>query len=312
MSSYIRFPYLNPIRFFKPGESDWTVNQIPKFYQRAGFGLRYQHGDTVYFQLQSKAPNEIFAASSLDLLNQEGQLQYSGSIPYSNTLDPVVSAAQYPEYNNYYGEFLIPVDLPEGIYYIRLNLMNETSQIITFFSEPLWVKHLWENTKIISYNNGVNNAFDVIFTGIPAPKFQFRLECGMKYDALTPSGTYVIFEDQNNKPFLLESIPFCTYKWTFGPPTGIPDWMANLINRAIALQNFYIGGRKLCRAEGAKLEPIRDTNWPLAAYQIEMLDAENSASEEFTPSQTGQKTLTWDNPDVKFDNPLITFDQNQI
>jgi hypothetical protein len=196
---------------------------------------------------------------------------------------------------------------PEGVYFLRLTIVDSSGSA-TLYSEPIYLCSSFANTVKLIYSHDEND-FDYQFTSSNIYPSMLRVEGGMKSDGLAPGGKYTMFQDQDYNSVMLNSQPYNVEKWTFGPSYGMPNHMADLLNRIFALSDVTIDGVAYSRNEGAKLERAGDTEYPLAGWSIDLVKTENPYSYAF---QTAAIPLTADTIDYTADNALLTADQTEL
>lgn len=168
-------------------------------------------------------------------------------------------------------EITIPfTSLPEGDYYCKIAYVNELLQTVEFVSEPISVLDVHPNTLLIEYTNSENN-FSVVFdTGIV---FSLRVE-GIIED-FTPEFDDVIYNDQKRNATKLNSIPYRSFRLYVGPAAGIPDWMADKVNRALSCDQVMLDGEYYEKVEGAKWEVKRADEYEFIGMTLEIMPVDN-------------------------------------
>ena len=275
----ITIPLLNPVRFFREDVGDFFYNFQKEWEYKANYCQKYQFGDTPVIQILTPFYQDYQSPDNeMDLVNS------LGVVVSTHTFECLMAA---------YGGFLIvmaaPIEstLTEGIYYYRARLRGNSGPI-NFWSEPMYLKATHDDTVLIEYGHDLND-FDCIFKGTnetpPVPLFQIRVEGGLKQDGFVPGGKYTLFQDQDLSPVMLQGVPVNVYRFTFGNNRGIPNYMADKINRLFSLSNTFIDGLAYMRNEGAKLEPIeRDPLYPLCSWVMDLALKENKYSDEYDPT----------------------------
>lgn len=303
--SAIKIPTLNPFRFHKVGDGDFYRNQLPFMEADAAYCQKYQFGDLLYlqFQIQGADLSGGVYAPALTLIDNTGVTAYTFQVEATS------QAAQYTGYSNYNAVQIFPT-VTEGVYYLKLVCYAPKDPngfdyaTMTFYSEPIHLKASHENTVLIEYRLTYND-FDCIFTDEVA-KFNLRIEGGIRSEGFQPGGKFTMFQDLDYQPVMLQSIPYNTYKWSFGPGSGLPNWLGDRLNRIFACDEVTIDGVGWSRAESAKMEAQREANYPHAGWQIELLKVEKEHSdgwdlEAYTVDTTG---TTCDQTDITTDKTL--------
>ena len=267
MAELFKIPFLNPLQFRKIPDGKFACDLIPSFEQKSVYVQKFQRGDILRFQVQLLKGN--WYSISYRILNEyfNQVSSYTGGLIGSNEEYDIWSVKDIDNILN----------LPSGIYFLELQIVviiegaNVNKQFIT---EPFEIVDELPDSLLIEYSHD-GNEFDIAFypTGNPANRrfFQLRVEGGITSDGFSPASKDTFYIDQVRDVVMLNSIPFNVYKFTFGPGGGIPNWMADKINRILSLAYVEINGRQYVKNEGAKFEPIREKGYPFAGWQIELV-----------------------------------------
>lgn len=294
MNTY-KMSALNPIRFHQVGVGDFAYNNIPSFEFLKGYNQVYFHGDTPWIQVLSSVNTAEMYVQLVDingdLIRDYGNMWKHGT--------------KMGDWWLYYWPYYFPFTVDDGVYFLKITIVHTVGTVL-LYSEPIYICSDKENTVKIEYSNDVND-FDAIFTAPEGVTFMMRLEGGMKSDGFAPGGKYTIFQDLDYQAVMLESQPYNVEKWTFGPGNGIPNHIADKLNRIFSLNNVTIDGVQYVRNEGAKMERIGETNYPLAGWAIDLIKSENPYSDSFTKSNT--QPFTADNDIVTADTTYYSADQ---
>lgn len=269
----LKLSYLNPLRFHRQDEK-FSFELTPSFERKVPYIQKYHPGDKLMFQaLLYKLKWHAMSYNVLDyngyeVLNKSGQAigSYGPNYDCWSTKDD----------DNIIGS------LDPGIYYIQLNptlIIEGVNTLIPFLSEPFEVIEAgYENpeTLLIEYSHDGND-FDVAFwpTGALGVQkfFQLRVEGGVSSDNVTPASKDVFYVDQVHDVVMLDSKPYNVFKFTFGNGRGIPNWMADKINRILSCSYVEIDGTQFLKNDGSKLEATREKGYPLAGWHIELVPA---------------------------------------
>jgi hypothetical protein len=133
-----------------------------------------------------------------------------------------------------------------------------------------------------------------------------RLEGGLKSDGVTPGGKFDMFQDIEYQSTVLRSTAYNVEKWTFGDGAGIPNWLADKLNRIFGLTSVKINQVEYSRNEGAKMSRSGDADYPLAGWEVELVKSDNPATDQYT---TELQSLTVDTTGITVDSTSITSDQ---
>jgi len=268
----IKFSHLNPLQFHKVGSGSFAADQLPSFEEDKLYLQKFLHTDLIMIQALTIDTTQV----SYRILNEKG-----------------VEVYEYEEgdYIGSYGDYTvwssndtndILTTLPNGIYFLEISFVEDvTDAIFMFVSEPFQVLDELPESLLIEFSHDVN-AFDMAFfpDGTPESKqwFQLRVEGGIPSDGFLPGSKDSYFIDQGRDVTLLDSTPYNVYKFTFGPKQGIPNWLANKINRILSLQEVVINDIQYTKNDGAKFESIREKEYPFAGWQIELVKVESEDS----------------------------------
>ena len=263
-------PRLNPMKFHMNSSSDsFWMDAIPTpDWQGAEYYQPYQIGDILYLQFVSSF--NFASTGTVTLINNAGTVQQTFTI-YSDGM-----------YGSLYRSYVKSVfpSVTEGVFFIYV-LVPFADGSIVMYSEPLHIAASHSDTIMISYRHDYS-IFDCKFGGITLPMFNLRVKGGMKSDGFAPGGKFEMYNDLDQQPVMLQTQPFNLYKILFGDGYGIPNWFAERINRAFALDYTYVDGVRYMRNEGAKLEPTIEGNNPLTAWTLECREVANPYSDHFT------------------------------
>lgn len=304
--SVINIPNLNPYRFHKIGSGDFAQNLIPSFESAARYAQKVQPGDLFYMQLQISGGSLWGGVyqPACKLIDNNGNTVHTFQVEQSS------GAAVYTGWINYYFCENFP-SVTDGVYYLKLDCYAPKDPNgfdygqFNFLSEPLYIKTSHENTCLINYRLTYND-FDCIFTDEVA-RMTLRVEGGVRSEGFQPGGKYQMFSDMDYEPVMLQATPYNVYKFTFGPGNGVPNWLADRLNRIFSCDDITIDGIAYLRNEGAKLEANREGGYPHAGWSIELLKVDAEHSEGFDLDYlTADSTLyTADSTTVTTDKTLI-------
>ena len=274
----IKISHLNPLRFHNVQTGGFSHTLIPDFETKKYYIQKFCATDEIRFSvLLQKTQIE---STEFQLLNLNGDIIFADSgytIGEYGSLYDVWGCSQ--------GDDLISLINSETLYFIKLSILTvggvETGIPIEFLSDPFTLLEDSTNTLNITYTHHANRFDMAFYPALPATtqeSFQFRIEGGVLSEGFIPSSKDTAYIDQEYKVTILNSIPFDTYKFTFGPSNGLPNWVAKKLNMIFALSDISINGRKYTKAEGAKLEANRDKGYPFAGWQIELMETEPNYS----------------------------------
>lgn len=253
-------PDRDPAIYFYPSRRNTlSYDLIPDFQMKKCYHQKYTLSDTPIVQILSDY-EDIFIA----IHSAEGYLVKE--IPV--VLQEVSILEQ--TFKCYEATFDFS-DLPEGIYQIQASYVNDLLQNVTYYSEPIELKEIHENTVRIEYRNSENN-FDLIFetdfVGI------LRVEGAILNPK--PASDDVIYNDQDRNSTTVYSLPYDIYQFFIGASEGIPDWLVSKVNRAFSFDIMSLDGEYYNKVEGAKFEETRVENYPFSGQVIDIMPVDNA------------------------------------
>jgi len=279
--NHFKIPFLNPFKFVPSTatpnvvsdfDGAWACEQIKSFERNVYYKQKWKKSETTKLQIESS-----IAPETLKVYNSSGiQVKtFTWSAVYSGT-----------NYSIYETTFDIS-DLAEGVYYLyqRVTLLSIDWKAI---SEPIHSKASWSNTLLITYKNSYNDQDVAFSTGV---EFKFRCEAGiMDYNPERDRSAYVnqIHDVEN-----LSGVPYRTFKLYIGEAPGVAPYIIDLLNRIFCCDSINIEGKYYQSNEGSKWEVTRIKGFPLIGGSIEIVEAVNAMSQEFsdtTPLSTGLVT----------------------
>jgi len=243
----------NPFRFVRPDAPDlFEEIQDGKCYLQ-----KWQKTDSTKIQILTDYTDAVFTIhdAHTDILIATVPLVEIAV----NILNPELSGVKCYEASIAFGTL-------EGQYYAKIVYDTDTE----LYSEPFDVQVEQEGTILFNYKNSENN-FSIIFT--TSISFNFRVEGTIQ--EFTPSSEDTIYNDQKFNATLLNSIPFKTFKLYIAPPSGIPDWIADIVNRIMSMDQKSIDESYYEKVEGAKWEVERVVENPFSGMTIEIMPVEN-------------------------------------
>jgi hypothetical protein len=271
----LKLSYLNPLRFHKQTEK-FACELIPLHERKVGYIQKFHSTDKLMLQaLLYKLKWNSMGYKVLDLNGNE-VLSKTGQIVGSY-------GTNYDCWSTKEDDNII-ASLDPGIYIIQLNPDLNPGGGVPFLSEPFEVIEAgYENTEsiLIEYSHD-GNEFDIAF--YPAGEngvrkfFQLRVEGGVSSDNISMAAKDTFYVNQVHDVVMLSSKPYNVYKFTFGNGKGIPNWMADKINRILSLAYVELNGTQFLKNDGAKFEATRDKGYPFAGWHIELVPAKQRFS----------------------------------
>jgi hypothetical protein len=274
-------PLLNPVKFI-----DMDPELIPQFLSR--------HMDD-YFYLETIKPwqtrrNYIQSWQKTDTV----------SIQIQSTYDPVrISLVDIDERVYFFTNFtkvlydfddptlfLYEVEVPlasfgEGLYFWKIEAGDDGTgnYEITLISEPQHIAELQKDTLLLAYQHP-----DYYNDVVPSGFFPFiRIRATLRLKSLSSKDSF--FEDQVLDMTMLQSKPFRLWQLLIGGASGIPDYLADLLNRVFGCKTLLIDGKPYTKSDGAKMEESAQPNYPMRGWSIDLREAENITSLVFGAKQ---------------------------
>lgn len=263
---------LNPVQFYKqvPDEDprfltkdmdDWYFGDtIREWEERVCWNQPFQTSDVIHLQLQS-----TYGPINLRI-HRRSDDAIIDTIPYE----------QGAESENQPGMFIYEIDVdmsiyPAGEYYFTRTF--GTPVVLMQQSENIELSVRNENTLYLEYKHfqfREDMVFETgIFPGIRIP--------GMK-KFKNPASKDTVYEDQVLNMETLRSVPFRIWTLLMGAGEGIPDYLADKLNRILGCSTLLIDGKEYTKAEGAEMEVIEIEDYPMRAWKVDMREKRNRAS----------------------------------
>lgn len=176
----------------------------------------------------------------------------------------------------YQGILRCSCNVSPGIYRIKLDSKGEQ---FTLYSNWLKVSDANENTLLINYGCS-RNKFDCVFLHNDYRySFLLRVHGGVKSSNVSFKSDDVNYIDQDRNIYLIDSIPYSIKKYTFGDSAGMPNWMADRLNRIFACDDVRIDGVKVVKDDGAAIETVGSDGYPYVGVNIDLLHQDEGYSE---------------------------------
>ena len=267
MANTINLPHINPVKLVQKNLSTFDKynfrhfdialfeDQILNFQEKKMYFQKFQNSDTITIQFTS-----TFGPFSFRLLDCKETVIATGTVTQIST-----SYFTAPTYA-YKGEIDL-TGIDEGIFWVELVIGTNPSQL-KFISEPIYVAENHKNSMCFEYTNSTND-FGAIFQN--GETFTFRVEAILK--EFTPGSNDVVFEDEPANLVKLSSSAFRTFKLSVGAAQGVPDWVADKLNRIFGCDSVLLDGKAFTRNDGAKLESNGDPLIPLRGWSLEVRES---------------------------------------
>lgn len=283
MANQIYIPLLNPTRFYevdpdnptqyltKHFDDAWAKDQLKSFETPVYYKQKWQTNDSFPLQFESN-----FAMINIKLIDCE-----QNTIIDQNATQ--IRANKFlPGYYIYENTISFESVSP-GTYYILLTL-GGTTQLI---SEPIEVAEEWPNTILFEYSNSIFHGDIVFETGIV---LKYRCEAAIR--RLEPGNERTAYRDQKMNPSVLKSVPYRGWRLEIGYPSGVPDWVIDLMNWIWSCDNVLCDGKPFAVADGAGFEETEyDTVYPFRSWTLKIQEGVNRYSKIVIPAADTNKRL---------------------
>lgn len=234
--------------------------------QRKQFLQPWQKSDSIRLQFQSN-----MGPLKLSVIDVDGRVYSSANLSQlqQNIDEPGMYIFQS---DTALGAF------DEGVYFMRLDCGAAVDGVfpLTLISEPLIILAIQKDTLYLGYRHRHYHG-DVAFETGFAPFIRIRATLRLKNLSSKDS----FFEDQPMDMTVLESKPFRVYELRIGGASGIPDYLADMLNRILGCSSLTIDGKSYVKSEGAKFEENALENYPMRGWSIELREADNKASHTY-------------------------------
>lgn len=268
MSNKISIPLLSPVRWVvkdlsiesgvQPSfDAALFENQILSFQEKKRYFQKWQKSDTIATPITSNV-----APSAVVLVDCTGATVKAGTI--STVASGYITAPDV--------QYLFTIalsDVAEGFYWLKATFGSTV-----LLSEPLEVATTHKNTILFNYGNDINEYGIIFRTG---KTFNFRCEAVLQ--DFQPGSNEVVFEDQPANVVRLSSFVFRSFKLIIGNAHGVPDWIADKINRIFSCDTVLLNGKQFVRPEGSKMDRNGDRSYPMSGWTFDVREAKARDSE---------------------------------
>jgi hypothetical protein len=265
MANIINIPFANSIRFaieayivpqqYNTPTFDESLfeNQILNFQQSKKYYQKVQKTENISFQFSTN-----YGPVSARLIDCKKNLIANATITQPPT------SIFTPPFTGYLANIDIS-SVQEGEYWVQVLVGVPEVSII---SEPIYINDFHANTMMFEYSNSEND-YGVVFQN--GETFQFRCEAALV--DFQPGSIETVYEDEIADLVRLSSSPFRTWKLKIGTAQGVPDWVADKINRIFACDNVLIDGKPFTKNEGSKMERNGNPLTQMAGWTFEVRES---------------------------------------
>lgn len=268
MANQLIIPFVNPIRFvpvgtpqYKQFDNDWYKNLVRSFEQPDNYAQKWIEGTPINLQFTSN-----FGPLQIDVIRCDRSL-------IASVVPVAVPTTLIPSGFTVWEATINPPAPEEGTWYLLFKCgVAETLE--QHISEPQQTVLASEpNIMTVQYRNSFNDQ-DVIFdTGI---EFIFCVEAIIGH--LQPKSKRTLWEDQPLNLKSIESIPFRQFPFILGGAPGVPDWVADKMNRVFCCDYVLLDGEQFTQAEDAEWVPNNTQFYPRQGMQTEIRPTQNRAA----------------------------------
>lgn len=254
--------------FYRRFDGSLAINLIPSFQKKQCYFQKYTTQDKPVIQILSDF--EDITCKLFDLNTGLEVEQFAVNEVPTNILNQTFKC--------YQAEIDFSI-INEGQYELQVSYIDDLLETITYYSEPIDVKEIQENTILIEYQNTENNFSMVlgnVFKGI------LRVEGAILN--FKPASDDVVYNDQKRNSTTLYSLPYQQYELFIGAANGVPDWMVDKVNRTFSFNILSLDGVYYNKIEGAKFEESRTEDYPFSGQTIEIMPVENKFLQQLNTS----------------------------
>jgi hypothetical protein len=281
MANTVILPIINPIRFYKQTPdtddrfrsrtmADWYFeNTIQLWQQSVTWHQPFQLSDTIKLQLQSNV-----APINLKMYNDKDQL-----------IDTIAFSSIMPNYNDpnmYIWQVDVALDgYDEGCYYFTIDFGIDPAQM-TLKSHMIMLRETFSDTVFIEYNHRTFREDMIFETGIQPG---IRVPAFIKYKA--PNSKNTLWEDQSLNQTMVRSTNYRLWTLSIGAGKGVPDYMADIIDRVLGCSTLIIDGRYYSKVDGS-LDVQEVDEYPMRGWSIDLREQFNRASNIYDDLQNAE------------------------
>lgn len=250
MANQIVYPLLNPVRMvpvsdpqYRQLDNDWYRNLVRSYQKPDNYAQKWLPGALVKMQFHAN-----YGPVQIDLIRCDGSV-------ITNVVPQAVETGLYDTgFVTYEAVFAPPSEA--GYWYVLLKVgeLGEAPEFETLeqlISEPQQsLSATAKNILTIDYKNDFNDQDIVFATGII---FTFCVEAVI--GPLTPKSEKTLWEDQPLDLEVIEARPFRVFRFILGDAYGVPDWVADKMNRIFCCTNVILDGVQYTQVDGSEWEP---------------------------------------------------------
>lgn len=268
--------FLNPIRYYQvnpAAQADYMSRHMDDFpfeqtilpwQEQTKFYQCWQLTDAIRQQFTSSV-----APITLSILSDDGHTVFTDNF--------VQRQQNFYEPGTYLYEHSLDLSFfQEGVYFIQIKVGN-----LTLLSEPQIFLQKIESSLLVEYKHS-KYISGIVFESGFSPSL--RIPAVLQYK--NPASKRTQYEDQILNMTLLDSKHYRIWTLHIGISVGVPDYFIDLISQILECSTVAIDGRLFTPADGAKLEPSEEENYPMRGWSIELREHSNQSGkvyEDITP-----------------------------
>lgn len=263
-SGTVLYQAFNPSYNYRNVDSDWYYRTLKEYEQKQPYAQPFQQSDTIRVQWIG-GDTTLGHYQHAKLLDNNG---VDTGLALTVVKTTVVSATVY--------SLTIPLwNVLEGKYFLSVYHQNASTndKTIVIF-EPFHVKQVHIKTVRLDYYNTFNDQSVIYINSAFIPQIRVH---GCITD-VTNESKFNVYEDQPMNVEMVSGIPYRTFELTIGGVKGIPQYYADIIERALLTDTLTIDGIAYTRAEGEKLDAKKEAGKPLNQYIIKLRERYNTAT----------------------------------
>lgn len=156
--------------------------------------------------------------------------------------------------------------IANGYYYIGIFFENSIMGI----SDPISILQEQPNTIFFEYKHRINKLDLAFDTDI---EFGVRLPAVLQ--DFQPSSDNTVYIDQYHNSVLLHSVPYRIYTLIVGDAYGVPDYIADLLNRILGVSSVKFDNVLFCKTEQSNMQRNGVRDYQMAGWAIEVIESES-------------------------------------
>jgi hypothetical protein len=281
MSRIVR-PHINPLQFYLQSPSNGDSRFLSKDFEDWYFS------DTI-LPWQSK-PDWKQPFQTTDTLHDQLQTDLGPvTLKMYDCQDRLIDTIPYDQIRQNYNDpdlyiYEVDVDLTgytPGTYYFTISFGTGPDVILQ--SEYIDLQDSHDDTLFLEFSNDTFREDMIFETGIQPG---IRVHGTKKYKG--PASKNTMWEDQVLNESMIRSVNYRIWTLILGGSYGLPDYMADKLDRMLSCGNVWIDGKQYTKQDGS-LEPSEIDDYPLRGWRIDLREKLNRASrhiEDGTPQNT--------------------------